>query len=119
MSDYKKIANERQAHNLGEFFEHGPGLRKTTQTFFLAKCITGRHALMGGLGGMGVGQMWTWAREHGKSDGEMRAELVELWDQLPIESCCNFGINDACSPGSENDLVFRNVINEQKVMKKL
>lgn len=49
---------ERQASNLGEFMEHGPGLRHSTRTWVLAKDPVNRRVLVGGLGGFGIGRMW-------------------------------------------------------------
>ena len=50
-----KDAAEVLEHNLGEFFEHGPGLRYSTQTVIVAK--GNGKKLVFGLGGLGVGQM--------------------------------------------------------------
>ena len=57
MSRDDEIA-DRLAHNLDEFMEHGPGLRFTTRDWIVKRCPDG-HVLLGGLGAMGVGQMWS------------------------------------------------------------
>lgn len=43
---------------MDEFMEQGPGLRITTRHWVLARDRTKGKSLLGGLGGMGVGQMW-------------------------------------------------------------
>jgi hypothetical protein len=111
---YRDKAEEAQRKNIEEFMEHGPGLRKSTRIFYVARCPSGRHVLKGGLGGMGVGQMWSWTREYGRSDGAMSPDLAEAWDELPISRCCNFGINDACTDEETTSLVLQNVLEETK-----
>lgn len=96
MSKVNEKINAALDHNLAEFMEHGPGLRKTTQTAVAAKCPTGKHILICGLGGMGVGQMWIWTRPYGQLDGEIDPRAADVWDELPVQPCCNFGISDAC-----------------------
>lgn len=49
---------ERAGANLSEFMEHGPGLRYSTRHWILRRCPNG-HVELGGLGGMGVGTMWS------------------------------------------------------------
>lgn len=51
-------AAEKAAQNMAEFMEHGPGLRITTSTWTVARDRTQKKVLRGGLGAMGVGQMW-------------------------------------------------------------
>lgn len=44
--------------NAQNFLEYGPGLRYSTGTFVVARDRKCKRVLTGGLGGMGVGQMW-------------------------------------------------------------
>lgn len=75
--------------NVRHVLKHGPGLSYKIKSCMLAKCPTGKHVLLGGLGGMGVGQMWTCAEERHRSD--------DLWTDLPVEPCVGgFGIREAC-----------------------
>ena len=79
------------AHNLAL---PGQGLRFGLQSTCVARCASGIHVLRGGLGAMGVGQMWGWASEVEQRDDEFAA--------LPVQSCHSFGIvplfqGQACS----------------------
>lgn len=60
-------AQEIAASNVQQALEHGPKLRCTTGTFVIAKDIRNGWVLLGGLGGMGVGQMWFGLEERHKS----------------------------------------------------
>ncbi len=40
------------------FLKHGPGLRKDYNVWVVARDPEAKRVLLGGLGGMGVGQMW-------------------------------------------------------------
>ena len=62
MSKYEKQIKESLDNNLKLVMENGPGLYVWLRTHFIAKCPTGKHVLKGGLGCMGVGQMWFWAK---------------------------------------------------------
>jgi hypothetical protein len=59
MTEREDMIADRAARNLDEFMERGPGLRWSTRTWVIAKDSTVRKVLLGGLGGMGVGRMWT------------------------------------------------------------
>lgn len=48
----------RQNSNVAEALEHGPGLRFSTRIWVVAKDPEHEAVLLGGLGAMGVGQMW-------------------------------------------------------------
>lgn len=91
MSDYKNKADEAIRNNVARFMERGPGLYTDTETAWIAKCPTGRHALKTGLGGMGVGTMWMWAHPNGDFAQPRGAELDSVWDELPIEACVGPG----------------------------
>ena len=54
----KKTPEEVQSDNLKHFMEHGPGLSYAYGTFVVARDKERGKVLIGGLGGMGVGQMW-------------------------------------------------------------
>jgi len=44
--------------NVKDVLERGPGLRYSMGIFVIAKDTKNGEVLLGGLGGMGVGQMW-------------------------------------------------------------
>lgn len=66
--DRDELIEERQAHNLAETVECGPGLRHTTRTWVLAKDTEAGMVYVGGLGSMGVGRMWTKAFDRDVND---------------------------------------------------
>ena len=51
-------AQEVAASNWQQVLRDGPGLRCTTGVFIIAKDTKRSKVLLGGLGGMGVGQDW-------------------------------------------------------------
>jgi hypothetical protein len=51
--------NNQLGQNLADFFENGPGLRSTYGTWIAAKDTANGYVLLSGLGGMGVGSMWS------------------------------------------------------------
>lgn len=57
MSERDEIIDERSENNFDDFMERGPGLRSSYQSWVVAKSERG-YTLLGGLGGMGVGEMW-------------------------------------------------------------
>ena len=54
MSTPKELAQK----NLDIFLEHGSGLRADYSVWIEAKDTVNHRVLLGGLGGMGCGQMW-------------------------------------------------------------
>jgi hypothetical protein len=58
MSD-KKTAEQVQQENNAHFMERGPGLSYGYGIYVVAKDTPNNKVLLGGLGGMGVGQMWS------------------------------------------------------------
>jgi hypothetical protein len=96
VSKYEKQIKESLDNNIKLVMENGPGLYYGLRSHYVAKCHTGKHVLQGGLGCMGVGQMWGWSREYGKEDGKMREDLADVWDELPVQPCGDFGIDDVC-----------------------
>lgn len=91
--DKLPIAGSPEANAIAEkkaldVAENGPRLMYGQGIWLAAKCPTGKHELHGGLGAMGVGQMWCPANPAHRGTPE--------WDALPVERCCNFGIRDAC-----------------------
>lgn len=54
---------EKQAENIKDVLENGPGLRKSHHHWIVAKDPEPKRVLRGGLGGFGVGQMWGYATE--------------------------------------------------------
>lgn len=111
---YRKIAEERQRANIAEFMEHGPGLRKSTRTFYVAKCPNGCHVIKGGLGGLGVGQAWcaSWWTDH-SGRRMIDRELIAAWDELEVTPYDCKG-----EDGLNFDLVMRNLLAETGLMKK-
>ncbi len=69
------------AHNLAL---PGEGLRFGLQSTCIARCAAGTHVLRGGLGAMGVGQMWGFASEAEQRDPDFAG--------LPVQSCHGFGL---------------------------
>ena len=53
-----KEIEQFQAENIENFLEHGPGLRYSYHTWIVAKDTVRKRVLLGGLGGLGVGEMW-------------------------------------------------------------
>ena len=53
-----KTPAQKQAENFADVFKNGPGLRSNRSTWIVAKNTSKDMVLKGGLGAMGVGQMW-------------------------------------------------------------
>ena len=53
-----KTAAEQRSENLGIFFERGAGLYADYNTWIIARDRKRARVLTGGLGGLGVGEMW-------------------------------------------------------------
>lgn len=71
-----KSNEEKQAENIKDVLENGPGLRKSHHQWIVAKDSKLGRVLKGGLGGSGVGQMWFTADEHDQQ-GEGYSEAPE------------------------------------------
>jgi hypothetical protein len=56
-----------QAENIAKFMQDGPRLRADYNVWIVKKDSPHNKVLLGGLGGMGVGQMWTDMLERYKS----------------------------------------------------
>lgn len=54
----EQIIQLRQRESMADFMQYGPRLSKSRKPYVLAVSPSGRRALLGGLGGLGVGQMW-------------------------------------------------------------
>lgn len=64
-------------HNWEHFMERGPALSYAYQTYVVARQPSTGRILLGGLGAMGVGQMWfSEEPEHADYPGYAEAELV-------------------------------------------
>lgn len=74
--------NEALANNVAEFMEDGPGLRITTRTWIAARDDVNGYVLLCGLGGMGVGTMWTQIKL--RDDGTPYRQEDSGWDDAPI-----------------------------------
>lgn len=59
MSKKKKTTQQAAEENMAAFLEKGPGIRATTSIYVVQKDTVNKLVLLGGLGGMGVGQMWS------------------------------------------------------------
>lgn len=78
-----------QADNIATFMAQGPGLRASYSTWVVARDRTRGRVMLGGLGGMGVGQMWSVASD--------RHESLPGWDDAPDrDSWMEFGTPEAC-----------------------
>lgn len=53
-----KTVEDAQKNNFDVFMERGPGLDSRYQSFVVAKDLKNKKILLGGLGGMGIGEMW-------------------------------------------------------------
>lgn len=58
MSERDEQIERLQAENVAEFMELGPGLRTSTRVWVVARDRERGRVLLGGLGAMGVGEMW-------------------------------------------------------------
>jgi len=70
---------EKQDNNTKVFKEQGPRLSYGYKTWIIAKDTKHGRVLIGGLGGMGVGQMWFKVGQENLDDPEyLAAPEVEL-----------------------------------------
>jgi hypothetical protein len=75
----KQTVAQAEANNMAVFLKHGPSLRKDYSTFVVARCPNDGRILIGGLGCMGVGQMWRPERPEDKDrPGYDDAEIVSM-----------------------------------------
>jgi len=58
MKTRDEIIEERVAASNKDFIDNGPRLWRYRQTYIVGRCREHRMVLTGGLGSMGVGQMW-------------------------------------------------------------
>lgn len=76
----KKTAEQAAAENREHFMERGPGLSYGYQIYIVAKDTAKGKVLRGGLGGMGVGQMWC--------DLDLERDSQRPgWEEAPERSC--------------------------------
>jgi hypothetical protein len=68
MTERDEIIGEGMDHNLRQFMTRGPGIRSTNHRWIVARDPDRRMVLVGGLGGIGVGEMWVEEKEHHRSD---------------------------------------------------
>ena len=59
-----KPKSQRQEENVDNFLENGPGLRYSYNTWIIAKDPELGKVLVGGLGALGVGEMWLDDKEY-------------------------------------------------------
>lgn len=74
----KKTTEEAQAENVADFIENGPGLRYGRNTWIVARDPKRGVILIGGLGGMGIGEMWFAENEsHRDEIGYSEAKIID------------------------------------------
>lgn len=74
--------------------ERGPGFYADASTWWVAICPSGKHALVGGLGAAGCGQMWlSFSDEDRMCSINGRPPLADVIGELPVHEC-----EDKCSP---------------------
>lgn len=80
-----KTPSQKQAENLVDFFNNGPGFRGNRHTWIVAKNTPRDMVLKGGLGGVGVGQTWTAAApsDHDNLEYAMAPEIA-LWTRRDL-----------------------------------
>ena len=80
-----KTPAQKHAANLADFFENGPGLRSNRSTWIVAKNTPKKMVLKGGLGAMGVGQMWMTATSSDQDSVEYAvAPEVTFWTRRDL-----------------------------------
>ena len=62
--------------------------RVNASRIYIAKCPTGKHVLRGGMGALGVGQMWFAAEQTDQDSPE--------FSELPIRACIALGVTASC-----------------------
>ncbi len=65
-----KSREQKEAENIADVLANGPGLRYTRNTWIIAKSEDGKMVFRGGLGGMGIGEMWCQVYEEDFTDPE-------------------------------------------------
>lgn len=58
MTEHEVLINSLLEHNVSVAIRQGPRISKNYQQFIVARDRKNRRCLLGGLGGLGVGQMW-------------------------------------------------------------
>lgn len=80
-----KSREQKEQENLADFFENGPRLSFTRNTWILAKSECGGYVYLGGLGAFGIGEMWCVASEEDRSDPEYAAAPVYRYAPNPSD----------------------------------
>ena len=75
---------EKAEKNMETFLEHGPGLKYDYETWIIYKSEDGEMVFTGGLGGMGVGQMWCPASKEDKKSKEYKDAPVKKYLDDPF-----------------------------------
>lgn len=81
------IIHARRENNLDDVADRGPRLSVNRSTWIVARCETGEHILRGGLGAMGVGEMWVNRNHrHEHADGSVTPDddADPTWPDAPI-----------------------------------
>lgn len=69
----------------------------------VARCASGRHVLVAGVGRAGVGRMWRAVQDGDDKD--------ELWGELPVQQCVGLGMRDPCPGATQQDMVHLLLLN--------
>ncbi len=94
MADRDEVIADRLAHNLDDVMKNGPRLALGRSTWIVARCPNGPHVLKGGLGGMGVGQMWVTEHNDGWENPEKYADNLDpTYAEAPMRDGC-----EVCQP---------------------
>jgi hypothetical protein len=76
-----KDRNRLQQENFAIFLEDGPRLSTKYNVWVLGKCTKRNKILLGGLGGLGIGEMWfNMAEWHKNYSGFEDAPEIEYYD---------------------------------------
>jgi hypothetical protein len=111
MSDKDRIEAAKR-NNAAVFMERGLGLDARYQTWIAARDRARNRVLLGGLGAMGVGQMWVEERDsHREYPG---------YDDAPEEdSWMGFGAPESLSaPGNQTATAVENMRREAERLRK-
>lgn len=93
MSDVAALHAEKVSaaleRNVQRVLKDGPGLRYSTEVVVLARDRTAGKVLLGGLGGMGVGEMWRDERDFPRYTGDEMRDYSRYcgYEDAPEETC--------------------------------
>lgn len=76
-----KSVEQVQRENAAHFMERGPALSRGYQAYVIARRPQDAHVLLGGLGSMGVGQMWVPETEEHQGYPGYEDAAILTWDE--------------------------------------